>query len=329
MAQTQEFIRKGQVQVVVEATQDTHVTPAATDGSWPIAYDVSWMPSFNHKRTPGMIDGYLNTDEVAGARSAQLSFSVALKGSGSLGVSPDWADCLKACGFKETVNSGTSVVYTPVSTFDGSSGNPGPSYSVNFLGNGRRYALSGAFGNVSFAMSHGEILAMTYTFTGSYVAVADDALEAPTYDTASSLVFQGAAAVFNVGATYTPVGLSAFNVDMGNVVSLGRDVTKTSGFYGARLVNREITGSCELEMVSVATYDWYGKSVAGTTGTFTTGTIGSTAGNRVKFDVARLVLRTPEHQDRDGIRGLSLPFSVSSLATDTEASNAPVTLTLT
>jgi hypothetical protein len=232
---------------------------------------------------------------------------------------------------EETVNAAVSVVYTPLSVFNGTGGNPGQSYSVSVLENGVRYAIHGAFGNFTLTagVGGGEPGFLTFTFTGGYVAVADDALEAPTYQTTTAPAFQGATFATNIGGAYTPKGINTLEFDLGNTVTLGRDVNDAAGIYGARITGRRSFGSFDPEMVLVATEDFFGNQRAGTAGTIATGVIGSTAGNKWQLSIARAVLRPIELQDREAIRALTVPFAVSSLPTAVEGTNADVSLTFT
>ena len=52
---------------------------------------------------------------VMGKRSARLSFTTELRGSGAAGAAPDYGILFRACGMAETVVASTSVAYAPTS----------------------------------------------------------------------------------------------------------------------------------------------------------------------------------------------------------------------
>jgi len=332
MAQTQLYTKKAQVFVVEEATQDTYQTQGATDAIFAEIPDAPiTINSSNYEPTTVRGD-FLLQDEIPGAASATVNFRVPLHGSGTAGTAPEFGEALKACGFEETTVATTSVTYTPLSTFDGSGGNPGPSYSVTVIVDGLAFRVKGAFGNVVFEGTVGEPMFANFTFTGAFSAATDDALETTSYDTAISPSFKGASFVenFDDGTDgYTPKGINSFNLDMGNNVVAVSDINDTYGYYGSRIVGRKTIGSFDPELVLVATQDFFGNWASGQTGTITTGAIGATAGNIYTLSIARAVKRPPEPGSRDGIAVLTVPFAVSSAATDVEGTNADVSLAFT
>lgn len=331
MAQTQLYAKKAQITIAEEVTVDTYVAPDGAGTGMFLAEEVTvaWDSS-NYE--PNQAHGdFLQMDEVPGPCSGTMSFRVPIKGSGTAGTAPEYAEALKACGYEETVVPATSVTYTPLSTFDGAGGNPGQSYSVSLLLNGIRYAIKGSFGNavISGNVTGGEPGFLDFAFQGAYVAVADDALESPTYQTTTAPSFLGATFAMNFGGAHTPKGINNFSLDTGNQITIGRDINESSGIYGARITGRRSFGSFDPEMQLVATEDYHGTWRAGTSGTITTGAIGSTAGNIWTLSVARAVLRPISNSNREGIHALEIPFGVSSIATDVEGTNADVSLVYT
>lgn len=326
MAQTQNYTRKAQIHIVEESSQDTYSGPGGS-GTNIILGTVSDTPmtlnSENYVPAYSRAD-FLSMDEVPGSCWASLNFQLPLKYSGTAGTAPEIDEFLKACGLKVTNTPGTSDVYTPLSTFDGAGGNPGPSYSCTILEDGVAWAIKGAFGTFSFTATPGEPVMLDCVMTGAYVAVADDGLEAPTYQTTVPPAFLGASCTIG-GAT--PKGVSSFSFDLGNNVVAMPDANEATGYYGARITSRKSTGSLEFESELVATRDDYGLWRAGTVAAITTGTVGSTAGNRWALSLARCTRRPPEQVNSDGVRKLSVPYGVGSANTDVEGTNADVTLT--
>lgn len=329
MAQTQINTRLAQVHVVEESSQDTYVAPA-NNGTGMFMAEIGDSPlavsSSNFEPTYHRAD-YLSMDEIPGSVSATISFRFPLKGSGSADTAPEFGECLKACGLEETIpGAGGAITYTPLSTFDGTGGNPGPSYSCTVLEDGLAYAVKGAFGTFTISAPVGEPAYCDVTMTGAYVAPADDALETPTYQTTVAPAFMGASITI---AGATPKGVENLEFDLGNIIRMGPDANEATGFYGARITGRKSSGSLDPEAVLVATRDDFALWRAGTTGAITTGAVGSGADNSWQIDIARASRRPPELSNADGIRKYSIPFGVVALATDVEGTNFDFTLTFT
>jgi hypothetical protein len=329
MAQSQLFIPKAQIHLIEESSQDTYSAPGGSGANMFLAEELTFTVESEEWEPAYAREDFLMMDMVPGTASATISFRLALRGGGAAGTAPEFSEALKACGYELNNTPSVSDVYTPLSVFDGTGGNPGPSYSVSILENGVRYAIAGAFGNVVFTAEVGRPIMAEFTFQGAYQAVADDALESPTYDTTTAPAFMGASFATNFGGSYTPKGVESFSLDTGNNVVIGRDVNKTYGVYGARIAGKSPSGNFTPEMELVATEDYFGNWRAGTAGTITTGTVGSTAGNIVQIDVGRCVTRAPSLVNRNNLRALDIPFKVSSNYTDVEGTTADITITFT
>lgn len=328
MAQTQIYLGKGQIHVK-ETADDSYDNPDGDNSGMFLAQNITWTVDSSNWEPGYVREDYLQMDEVPGAASASLSFEIPIKGSGTIDSAPEYGEALKACGLEETSTASTSVTYTPISVFDGAGGNPGPAYSATALVNGVAYAIKGAFGNAVFNLAVGEPGIIAVTLQGGYVAVADDALESPTYETTVPVPFMGGTFASNFGGAYSDKAVSEMSLDLGNRLAMRQDVNETYGIAGARITGRKSTGSFAPEMVLVATHDYFGTWAAGTSGTLDTGVIGGTSGNRWRLQVGRCICRPPERTENDGIEKLTVPFAVSSAATDTEGTNFDVTLTLT
>ena len=336
MAQTQIFLGKTQIFVVEELAQDTFEVPAAGDAV--LASDVTLtFDSSNYVPAYARPD-FLSGDEVAGAQSFTMSFTLDIMGSGAAGTAPHFGEVLKACGMEETTVGSTSVTYSPLSVFDGTGGNPGPSYSFGALIDGKiRYAGYGGFGKPKITGDASTIGQIEVEMMGAYQPVTSTsvALLAPSnYDTTKPPAFRGASAAVNFGTDYTLKGFRSFELDYGNVMSMGVDANEADGFYGARITARKSTGSISCDMAPVAGgvglfHDWFGIQRASTVGTFTTGVIGGTAGNRYQINANRITLGALSVEDVDSKQGIQVPFGVSSLNTHVEGTSLDLELIFT
>lgn len=107
-----------------------------------------------------------NAGQVATTQYAQIEGEVELAGSGTAGKAPAWGPLLRACGFAETVTTGTDVRYLPV--------------SENFERIALHYYLDGVFhkildarGTVSFDLTAKGIPFMRFRFMGVYLPITD------------------------------------------------------------------------------------------------------------------------------------------------------------
>jgi len=333
MAQQQIYIGKTQVHVIEETAQDAHEAPAGTGANIFAASNVGVsFDSSNHEQNVIRAD-FLPMDDVPGIVSGSITFEVPIAGSGAAGTAPDFGEAVKGCGCREIVVVSTSVEYVPSSIFTGATDLPGPSYSCSVLRNGVRHAIKGGFGNVAVAGDIEGIGMLRFTYTGAYVAFADDALEGPTYQATVPPAFRGSAAEINFGSAYPGVGetfgLTKFDFDLGNNLGVGRDFNETGGVYGARILGRNPSGSFNAEQTLAAQFNPFADWRAGTPGTFSTGVIGGTAGNKYQIDVPRMQLRTPEVSDDNGIARVSCPFSARALPTDAEGTGVLFSLIFT
>ena len=330
MAQTQLYLRKAQVHLIVESIQDTLEVPVV--GSSILAQDVTVSYDTTNFAPNYIRADFQKMDEIPGPISGTVAFSVPLKGSAVADTAPEWGACMQACGCKETVTATTGpVLYEPVNTFDGAGGNPGISYTVALLVNGTRHAIIGAFGTFTITGETTGPAMINFTFTGNYTAHADDALLviSPAYDASIAPAFRGGAPSVTFGGAYAVPGFNSFSFDLGNVVTLLPDVASATGFDGARITDRKSTFSFSGEMVLQATKDFFAAQRAGTSFTFTTGLIGSTDWNQYTFAVNRAIFQNIAFEDREGIHGMTVTAAVSSLASDIADTNPEWELNIT
>lgn len=100
--------RLQQIGLKLEGTEGTAETPAAADADL-LVYDVDFQPEIErNERTPSR--RYLDPlPSVPGKQTGRVSFSVELKGSGSVATAPSWGKALKACKMQEAVVSTIAI----------------------------------------------------------------------------------------------------------------------------------------------------------------------------------------------------------------------------
>ena len=290
--------RKRLILIEEESTYGTDASPDGADAV--LVKDLTIVPQQSDVVSRDLIRPYLGASEQLLANTrVECSFSVELAGSGTAGTAPRFGKALKACGFSETIVASTSVTYDPVSTgFD--------SVTIHYNLDGVRHKVTGARGTFTITANVGEIPTIDFTMTGIYVAPDDSAQPTVTYANQSTpLIFkQGNTTGLNVMGL-TTAKLSNFSMDMGNDI-VYRELVGGTG--EVLLTNRNVSGSLQIEAVSLATKDYFAVALANTLGIIEF-THGTSAGNIVKVDSARADIADVSYGDLDGIAMLEIPFT--------------------
>ena len=136
-----------------------------------------------------------------------------------------------------------------------------------------------------------------FTFIGVYDAVTDQALLTPSG-------VETTVPVALLTAQFAVAGFSAFvstiSFNMGNQLTPRSDINQAAGFISTLLTGRAPKGSFDPELELVATHDWYGRWLAGTTGVLTWRHTGA-AGNICVFTVPVCQYIKVSDGDRDGL----------------------------
>ncbi|MFP4560985.1 MAG: phage tail tube protein [Thiohalorhabdus sp.] len=241
-----------------------------------------------------------------GGTLMSLSFDVELKGSGELGVEPEWGVLMKGCGLAETVDADTDVRYAPASSDH-------DSLTIYYNQDGVVYKLTGARGSVSVNLETGQAGMLSFNFTG-HVTREDQDLPDPTFDDVVPPAVKGGD--FTIGG-YSAV-ISAFSFDLNNEVVTPPDLSAEDGYGEIRITGRDVSGSIDPEMTDLSTNDWLGDWESGESMSLDTGEIGSSEGNRIQITAPAVYYREPSFGERDGIRIAELSCGLAESDTDDE-----------
>ena len=347
MAHTQILKGKTQIHIKAEASPYTYDAPD-NDGTGIIIVndDVSITVDGGPMDNNVLRGDFLRMARSKGQHSITISFSVPLKGSAAAGTPPEWTEAARMCGCLIFDNGTTSTVVTPTSSFSGTAGSnlfPEESYSMTVLNDGTAHGMANGYGNMKLVAEVDSVPRLEFTMSGRYQAYADDGVEdaSASYDAQIAQPFLGVSMTSNFGGAYTVVACSAISVDLGNVIAMGRDAAihtggtqaNATGNYGARITGHHVTGSVTMEKRLQATgnADFYGHAAAATVGSFLTGTVGATAGNKWVLSIPTCTVGFPTEGDNDGIMTWEIPFDAHVPVTideDTQAS-ADFNLTIT
>lgn len=232
-----------------------------------------------------------------------VSFDTYVKGSGAAGTAPRIGRIFQAAGCAETVVASTSVTYKFSSNYT----TDHKSLTVYYYLDGvRRIILGGIVTALAINWVAGDVIKMAVTIAGHDGGLADIALITPTFEATPQLPFIGAS--FSIAAYAAKI--TKLSLDFAPTVSKPPDPNATDGYGQLLITGRKPKGSFDPELVTVATHDFMGRFKAGTTGTLLTGTIGSTAGNRVATTLNSVYYEAPSEGDREGRAVLTVPFGM-------------------
>jgi hypothetical protein len=295
----------------IEGTYGVDSVPVeATDAM--LVENVSWgNEGLRMNERPAVRANIGMLQHVFGGRLIAISFDVEMKGSGgAVDAPPEYGPLLRACGFGETINAASSVVYEPVSTGH-------ESVTIYYFQDGIRYSITGCRGNVSFNLETGALGKMSFSLTGHIASITDVALpSAPAYDT------HVPPPLINVPFTIGAFGavINALTWDMSNTIATPPDISATDGYAEIQITQRDPNGSYDPEAELIATDDPHGDLTSNTSQAITTGIIGTGTGGRYQVDMPAVYYRDISPGDRDGIRTYDLPFGMAESTGDDEVS---------
>lgn len=234
------------------------------------AYNVGYDGDIPMKDRKLVRGDFSRDPSIAGKRTLKITFSVDLYHSGDPDVAPNYFACLRACGMKQTTHGTTGVSLIT----DADYANVPATIEVVEKDEGTTPVQTvikghGMMGNPKLGADNvGEPVRIDFEFTG----VLDSITDRPW---ASILSPSGIStnlpeAVLNAGITLFGEAqkVNTFTIDLGNDVQNFTDPTKSEGFEGARVVDRNPTLELDPDMVLVATHGDYARWTGNTTGAF-------------------------------------------------------------
>ena len=301
--------RKRVILIEAESSYGTDPTPTATDVV--LVRDLSITPQSSDVVNRDVVRPFLGASEQLLANtSVEVSFSVELAGSGAAGTAPRYGAALKACGLSETVSSGTSVTYAPVSSSFSS-------VTIHYNTDGVRHKVTGARGTVVLNASVGEIPSLDFTFTGIYNAPDDSALPSVTYgNQATPLVFKNGNTTSFQLLSFS-AALMSLSMDLGNS-TVYRELV--GGTKEVIITDRAASGSVSIEAVALSSKDYFAAALTDSSLGNLTITHGTAAGNIVSLSSAKVDIGDVAYGEADGIQMLEIPYTLVPSASGNELS---------
>ena len=307
------LIRKTAILAELEANYGVDPTPTGAANAILVS-NASFAISYSNVNRD-LIRAHLGgSEQLAGTRFVECSFDVELANSGTAGTAPAWSPLLQACGFAESVlTTPNRVEFLPVSaSFQ--------SLTIYYHIDGTLRKVHGAMGNAEIMMNEGERPMIRFSFVGldgGVSATADPSLTLTSWQV-PTVVSDVNSGDINLGATYAAGVLTSgtdfpsrgLSINAGNVIARKAIL----GGQSVSITQRDMTGSCQLELTPAQESSFMTAINANTTTTlaFTHG--GSGAGVGIILHAPNVQRIDPTDTDYEGElhTGLSLRFVPSS-----------------
>ena len=299
-----------------EATEGVDPTPSAAANSIP--YFETIVPEVDGQEIDrgNPLDSLSSVKGLMGSISTKLGFKSAFYGGGAVDTPSRIGDVLEMCGFLETINAATSVVYTPASE------NLKTATIYQYF-DGLLYKALGCVGALKVGGKVGEPIFFEAAAQGLYQDDADSALVVPQYGSNFNTPPQMKGVTFTLDSIGTFI-LHEFNIDMGQEIIPRPDAKEANGLAGFMLGKRKPSGNIIIELESKATYDFMAKMEAATklAANITTAAV---AGNTLAIDF-NCTIGVPKIENAGGLAILNIPVKLCRSA---DAGNDEITFTCT
>lgn len=287
----------------LETTYGTDPTPTTTDVVE--AIDANIKENYEAVERNVQLKTLSNTYSLAGAKFAEVTFKVELKGSGSVALAPRLGPLLNACGLAATVNSGTSVSYAPTSTSFSS-------VTIYLYKDGRLHNVNGCRGTFKLVMEAGKQAMLEFSMKGLWVTPSNAALPSITYETTVPAICKGTAFSFN---SKTTLVASKMELDMANTIAQRDSMTATNAIAGFEITGRKPVLSFDIEATIETSYTFRADALA--TMRAVSYVVGSSSGNIVTVTVPKFNITGIEYSDKDGVMIESLTGEATTNAAAT------------
>jgi len=248
---------------------------------------------------------------VPGKRSARLSFTTELRGSGAAGTPPDYGLLFKGCAMAETIAAGTSVRYDPTSDKTSFT-----RLCITAYIDGLRVMYLGCMGTFTINCPLNGVPTVEWEFQAADFAVADAPLVAGTaYDA------QLPEPVLVAGFSFGGFNFDAASVTfaLNNNVTLRQSANLSGGHVNALVTGRAPSGSFDPEAVLKATEDVFADWEGGAQAPLSI-QIGRAAGNICTITAPKCQYADVGFADRDGLLTYEAPFHMARNTGDDEIS---------
>ena len=293
--------KKTRLRALLAKDESTYGSDPTATGSADaiLCTELSIEPVQSDEVSRDLIRSYLgNYSTLLANTRAQVTITVELAGSKTKGTAPQISPLLTSCGLSQTVASGTSVTYAPVSSgFD--------SCTIVYNADGIQHKLTGCRGTFSLSAEVGSIPTITFVMTGLYNAPTDTTMPTCTFQKqADPLVFkQGNTSGFQFQG-YS-AALNTFSFEMNNEIVYRELVCGTKEVI---LNNRAPSGTVQIENIPLATKNYFTAATSNLSGN-NTFQHGQSDGNKVTVTMPNANITAPNYASVDDIDMLDLAYT--------------------
>lgn len=157
-----------------ETTYGTDAAPVATSNAI-LMREVTWTPmEADQVERPRVVTYHGNQPVSLHARRARLAGAVDIQNPVSPSLSPTYAPLLRACGLAESLVSGTSIAYSPVSLNEDAA-------TLHHFAEGRRQIGLGGRGDFTIELQAGQVPIIRFDLQAMYAEPTAQPLPAATY----------------------------------------------------------------------------------------------------------------------------------------------------
>lgn len=291
-------VRRRQLAMKIEASFGVDAVPTAADLIEPIIGELDYSAEVEFFERDIIKESLSRVAQIPGERSATISFTTELKGSGVAGTPPPHLDVpLRTCGFAVTNVAVTSDTYDVISV--GFESSTIEIRDIEDDGDAISKKLLGACGTVEIVAEKGLPVLLNFEFTGKYVEptrVASPGALAPSPGPGLT-----PEPFLDVSFSFFGVGtllVQAITLDMGIECTLKNDINDPSGNIGAVQTSRTPTGSINPEQVDPLVFNPWAQLTGAAEGQLNY-TLGATAGNIVDVIAPNAQILGVSDADRD------------------------------
>ena len=202
---------------------------------------------------------YSRDVSISGRRKGTCSFSVDLYPAASAATAPTYFEIFRACGWKQITWGSTGVSLTPNADYNRVPATIAVAYTEEGLTPRQEViTLKGCMGHVVIESPQvGQPIRANFEFQGVLSSIETRAYASRILPTAYDSALPPAllAATFSFVNTWQYP--SKFTIDGGEEVQIFSDLSQSSGYHGARIVDRNMVGSCDPDMVVTDDLDLY------------------------------------------------------------------------
>ncbi len=292
--------RRRQLAVKVETVFGTDAVVAAADLIEPI-FDLEYSAEVEQFEREIIKEVFSPVAQIPGERSATISFSTELKGSGTAGTEPAHLDApLRGCGFARTDVVATSNTYNLVST-----GIESVTLEIREIEDDSDSLVKkilGGCGTVEIVAEKGQPVLLNFEFIGKYVE--PYRIASPGALSPSPGFGLTPEPFLNVSFEFLGVStllVQAVSLDAGIECTLKNDINDPTGNIGAVVTARSPSGSINPEQVNTDVYNPWAEWTSATEGLLKY-VLGATAGNIVTVQAPKAQIVGLGDGDRDTIR---------------------------